>query len=146
MSVEPPFEQFFAYRRFQPVVAFDAAGEHVLFSSNISGQFNLWRVAVDGGWPQQLTAFSDRTVRAAAVQPGEHRWQRVEASSGRGTPPAQCRTAGGAGQGAHVDITRRVRIPAKRTAPVDQELTGHTEWRGCSGNRQPPDDAAIEQG
>src|SRR6266404_5069146 len=86
------------------------------------------------------------TLLQAAVQPGEHRWQRVEATSGRGTPPAQCRTAGGAGQGAHVGITRRVRIPAKRTAPVDQGLTGKTEGRGCSGNRQPPDDAAIEQG
>jgi dipeptidyl aminopeptidase/acylaminoacyl peptidase len=64
-----PFEQFFAYRRFQPVVAFDRTGEEILFSTNISGQFNLWRVAVAGGWPEQLTAFTERTVRAAAVRP-----------------------------------------------------------------------------
>ncbi len=71
MTEQPPFEQFFAYRRFQPAVAFGPDGKSVLFSSNISGQFNLWRVAVDGGWPEQLTAFTDRTVRAAAVRPGD---------------------------------------------------------------------------
>jgi dipeptidyl aminopeptidase/acylaminoacyl peptidase len=68
MTELPPFEQFYAYRRFQPVVAFDPDGEHVLFSSNISGQYNLWRVPVGGGWPDQLTAFTDRTVRGAAVR------------------------------------------------------------------------------
>jgi dipeptidyl aminopeptidase/acylaminoacyl peptidase len=71
MSSAPPFEQFFAYRRFLPAVAFDPSGEHVLFSSNISGQFNLWRVPVEGGWPDQLTAFTDRTVRAVAVNPAD---------------------------------------------------------------------------
>jgi dipeptidyl aminopeptidase/acylaminoacyl peptidase len=61
------FEQFFAVRRFSGVLAFTADGTHVLFSTNMSGQFNLWRVPVEGGWPDQLTAFSDETVRGAGV-------------------------------------------------------------------------------
>ena len=65
----PRFEQFFAIRRFQPLLAFGRDGSTLLFSSNISGQFNLWRVPVEGGWPDQLTAFTDETVRAAAVSP-----------------------------------------------------------------------------
>src|SRR5256714_529310 len=65
----PLFEQFFAVRRFSSALAFSADGGQVLFASNISGQFNLWRVPVDGGWPDQLTAFSDETVRGAGVSP-----------------------------------------------------------------------------
>jgi dipeptidyl aminopeptidase/acylaminoacyl peptidase len=65
----PLFEQFFAVRRFSSVLTFTPEGEHILFASNISGQFNLWRVAVGGGWPDQLTAFTDETVRGVGVSP-----------------------------------------------------------------------------
>ena len=68
MSNLPPFERFNAVRKFGPALAFTADGEGVLFVSNISGQFNLWRVPVGGGWPAQLTAYSDSTVRALAVR------------------------------------------------------------------------------
>ncbi len=39
----------------------------MLFVSNMSGQFNLWRVPVRGGWPDQLTGFTDDTVRGVSV-------------------------------------------------------------------------------
>ena len=65
----PPFEQFFAHRRFQPVAELMPDGQRVLFVSNVSGQFNLWSVDVDGGWPEQLTGFTDRSVREVAVAP-----------------------------------------------------------------------------
>jgi dipeptidyl aminopeptidase/acylaminoacyl peptidase len=64
----PSFEQYFAHRLFQQTLAFTADGSRVLFSSNLSGQFNLWSVAVEGGWPEQLTAFADNTVRQVAVR------------------------------------------------------------------------------
>jgi dipeptidyl aminopeptidase/acylaminoacyl peptidase len=64
-----PFEQFMAYRRFSAGLAFSADGNHVYFVSNMSGQFNLWRVSADGGWPTQLTAFTDDTVRTVGVSP-----------------------------------------------------------------------------
>jgi dipeptidyl aminopeptidase/acylaminoacyl peptidase len=65
----PLFEQFFAVRRFSAALAFSGDGTHILFASNISGQFNLWRVPVGGGWPDQLTAFTDETVRGVGVSP-----------------------------------------------------------------------------
>src|SRR5438552_219428 len=65
----PLFEQFMAYRRFSGALAFTRNGEEVLFVSNISGQFNLWRVPIDGGWPDQLTGFVDETVRTVGVSP-----------------------------------------------------------------------------
>jgi dipeptidyl aminopeptidase/acylaminoacyl peptidase len=64
-----PFEQFMAYRRFAGGLAFNPDGSAVYFISNMSGQFNLWSVGVDGGWPRQLTAFTDDTVRLIAVSP-----------------------------------------------------------------------------
>jgi dipeptidyl aminopeptidase/acylaminoacyl peptidase len=67
----PAFERFIAYRRFGGGLAFTQDGADVLFVSNISGQFNLWRVSVGGGWPDQLTAFAEQTVRQIAVSPRE---------------------------------------------------------------------------
>jgi dipeptidyl aminopeptidase/acylaminoacyl peptidase len=69
----PLFEQFFAVRRFSSVLAFTADSANLLFSSNISGQFNLWSVPVEGGWPDQLTTFTDETVRGAGVSPTDGR-------------------------------------------------------------------------
>lgn len=37
--------------------------------ADISGQFNLWRVPVRGGWPQQLTTFEEQSVRSVSVSP-----------------------------------------------------------------------------
>jgi dipeptidyl aminopeptidase/acylaminoacyl peptidase len=69
----PLMEQFFAVRRFSSVLAFTADGSQLLFASNMSGQFNLWRVPVEGGWPDQLTAFTDETVRGVGVSPTDGR-------------------------------------------------------------------------
>src|SRR5207244_13010441 len=67
-------EQFFAVRRFSSVLDFTADGTHLLFASNISGKFNLWRVPAEGGWPDQLTAFTDETVHGVGVSPTEGRY------------------------------------------------------------------------
>ena len=69
----PLMEQFFAVRRFSAVLDFTADGTHLLFAGNLSGQFNLWRVPVEGGWPDQLTAFTDETVRGIGVSPTDGR-------------------------------------------------------------------------
>jgi dipeptidyl aminopeptidase/acylaminoacyl peptidase len=65
------FEQFFAVRRFSSPLAFSINGAYLLFGSNMSGQFNLWRVPIEGGWPDQLTAFVNETVRGMGISPAD---------------------------------------------------------------------------
>jgi dipeptidyl aminopeptidase/acylaminoacyl peptidase len=70
----PTFEQFFAFRRFMPPattppIAFTPDSKAVLFSADISGQFNIWRVSRSGGTPRQLTTFEDESVRTITVAP-----------------------------------------------------------------------------
>jgi dipeptidyl aminopeptidase/acylaminoacyl peptidase len=65
----PRFEQFFAIRRFQPTLAFTPNGRQLLFSTDLSGQFNLWRIRVTGGWPEQLTSYENQSVRTVGASP-----------------------------------------------------------------------------
>lgn len=60
-----PFERFSAIRRFMDF-DFLADGKHIIYSTNISGQFNLWVQRLEDGqaWPTQLTAFEERSVRS----------------------------------------------------------------------------------
>jgi dipeptidyl aminopeptidase/acylaminoacyl peptidase len=46
--------------------------QHVAFLTNITGTNQIWRVPVDGGWPEQLTAFEDR-VTGFAYSPADDR-------------------------------------------------------------------------
>ena len=63
------FEQFTAIRRYQPTLSFSPDGSEIAYVVNTSGQFNLWRQSSEGGFPHQLTLFSDQTVREVAWSP-----------------------------------------------------------------------------
>ncbi|MDE3189516.1 MAG: S9 family peptidase [Acidobacteriota bacterium] len=63
-----PFEDYLAYRRFLPVAELTPDASRVLFSTNRSGQFNLWSVGIAGGEAEQLTRFDDHAVRTVAVR------------------------------------------------------------------------------
>lgn len=72
----PDFAQFFAIRQIQvppdpasATFAFSADSASLFYSTDTSGQFNLWRVPVTGGCPVQLTAFEDLVVRTVAPSP-----------------------------------------------------------------------------
>src|SRR5436190_20141246 len=40
--------------------AWSADGKEILFSTNLTGRLNLWKVASGGGWPLQLAVSDDR--------------------------------------------------------------------------------------
>lgn len=66
---QPTFEQFAAVRRYQSALAFSPDGAEVAYSTNTSGQFNLWRQPSAGGYPRQLTLYADEAVRDIAWSP-----------------------------------------------------------------------------
>jgi dipeptidyl aminopeptidase/acylaminoacyl peptidase len=63
------FDQYAAIRRYQPALTFSPDGSAIAYSTNTSGQFNLWRQPSDGGYPRQLTLFTEQAVRDAAWSP-----------------------------------------------------------------------------
>ena len=52
--------------------AWSPDGQELLFSSDISGRFNLWRVRAAGGWPIQLTQSDD--LQSGATWSPEGKW------------------------------------------------------------------------
>jgi Tol biopolymer transport system component len=63
------FEQFTAVRRYQPTLSFSPDGSEVAYSVNISGQYNLWRQSSAGGYPHQITLYSEQAVRDVQWSP-----------------------------------------------------------------------------
>ncbi|MBI5671588.1 MAG: S9 family peptidase [Chloroflexi bacterium] len=63
------FEQFAATRLYYPLVGYSPDGKHIAHVNNMTGQFNLWTVSSGGGYPRQLTAYTDNTVRNFAWSP-----------------------------------------------------------------------------
>jgi dipeptidyl aminopeptidase/acylaminoacyl peptidase len=133
----PAFEQFFAVRRFQPTLAFTPDSSALLFSSNISGQYNLWRLPVEGGWPVQLTTFEDRTVRNLAPSPdgdtivfsadrdGDEFHQLYAIGAGGGWPAGWTDAAGVQhmlGPGAWSPDGRRLAFAANSRKPSDMDV------------------------
>ncbi|MEP7200122.1 MAG: S9 family peptidase [Chloroflexota bacterium] len=72
-STLPTFEQFAAVRRYGGNTGFSMAwspdSTALAYVTNITGQFNVWKQAVDGGYPVQLTFFTDRSARNVAWSP-----------------------------------------------------------------------------
>ena len=52
--------------------AWSPDGQQVLFSSDIAGRFNLWKVRASGGWPIQLTQSDD--VQSGAIWSPDGKW------------------------------------------------------------------------
>jgi dipeptidyl aminopeptidase/acylaminoacyl peptidase len=63
------FERFAAVRRQGGSVALSPDGRDVFYTVDTSGQFNVWRQRVQGGWPYQLTLFEDWAARSVAASP-----------------------------------------------------------------------------
>lgn len=68
-SISPTFKQFAAVRAYQPTLAFSPDGQEVAYSTNISGQFNIWRQPAAGGYARQVTIYDAETVRSIEWAP-----------------------------------------------------------------------------
>ncbi len=68
----PGIQQYLQIRSASSGV-FSADGENVVFSTNITGTPQLWKVPTAGGWPEQLT-FEDDKVTGAFRLPAGRGW------------------------------------------------------------------------
>jgi dipeptidyl aminopeptidase/acylaminoacyl peptidase len=57
------FDRYFAVRNHFGNLTFSPDGSQVAYIVNTSGQFNIWRQPVVGGWASQVTTFERETVR-----------------------------------------------------------------------------------
>ena len=64
------FEQFTAIRRYgYGAMSFSPDGSEIAYTVNTSGQYNLWRQPAEGGFPHQLTLYSEKAVRNLSWSP-----------------------------------------------------------------------------
>ncbi|MEZ4626340.1 MAG: hypothetical protein R2843_16445, partial [Thermomicrobiales bacterium] len=68
-STTPSFDRFAAVRSYQPTLSYSPDSREIAYSVNTSGQFNLWRQPVSGGYPHQVTTFEEETVRTVGWSP-----------------------------------------------------------------------------
>src|SRR6516165_814885 len=91
-----PFDDLFYTRNvFGP--AWSPDGQEIVFTTDLSGRFNLWKVRSSGGWPIQLTQSDDRQYSGVwspdgkwivyqQDQAGNELWDLFALSSDGGTP------------------------------------------------------------
>ncbi len=63
------FDRYFAVRSYGGNLAFAPDGSQLAYIVNTSGQLNIWRQSVLGGWPFQATAYEKSSVRAVLWTP-----------------------------------------------------------------------------
>jgi len=62
------FDQFTATRSYNSP-AYSPDGKRIAYVDNTTGQYNLWTIPSGGGFPTQLTAFTDNTLRGLSWSP-----------------------------------------------------------------------------
>lgn len=63
------FARYYAVRTHIGPIAFAPDITQVAYITNTSGQFNIWRQSVNGGWPSQVTTFEDESARSLIWTP-----------------------------------------------------------------------------
>ncbi|HET9110370.1 MAG TPA: prolyl oligopeptidase family serine peptidase [Ktedonobacterales bacterium] len=63
------FARYYAVRTHIGPIAFSPDLTQVAYITNTSGQFNIWRQSVSGGWPSQVTTFEDESARSLIWAP-----------------------------------------------------------------------------
>ena len=76
-----PIDDLF-YTRSVTGAAWSPDGKEIVFTTNLTGRFNLWKVNAEGGWPVQLSQSDDRQYGGAWSPNGK--WIVFESDKGGG--------------------------------------------------------------
>ena len=69
-AADADFMRYYAVRNSFGNIAFSPDGAQVAYIVNTSGQYNIWRQFITGGWASQVTTFEDESARALIWAPG----------------------------------------------------------------------------
>ncbi|MGH2484945.1 MAG: hypothetical protein ACRDHE_02930, partial [Ktedonobacterales bacterium] len=130
------FERYFGVRTHFGNLALAPDGGEVAYIVNTSGQLNIWRQALTGGWATQVTTFERESVRALVWAPSGDLLALADTDGDEHYQIFTIPAAGGAAR----FLTRR---PDAQFTISEYSLSPDGRYLAYSGNDREPTDADI---
>ncbi len=130
------FTRYYAVRAHIGPIAFSHDLAQVAYITNTSGQFNIWRQSVAGGWASQVTTFEDESARSLIWAPSG---DIIAAADGAGSEQYDLFTIAAAG-GAPTYITAR---PDAQYELSEEGLSPDGRYLAFSGNDRVATDSDV---
>ena len=115
-----PIDDLF-YTRATGGGAWSPDGKEIVFSSNFTGRFNLWKVHAAGGWPMQLSQSDDR--QGGAIWSPDGKWILYQSDRGGGEIYDLFAIPSGGGKALNLTNTDDISETSPRWSPDGMQLT-----------------------
>jgi len=115
-----PIDDLF-YTRATGGGAWSPDGKEIVFSSNFTGRFNLWKVHAAGGWPMQLSQSDDR--QGGAIWSPDGKWILYQSDRGGGEIYDLFAIPSGGGKALNLTNTDDISETSPRWPPDGMQLT-----------------------
>lgn len=114
-----PIDDLF-YTRSTAGGAWSPDGKEIVFSSNFTGRFNLWKVNASGGWPIQLSQSDDR--QGGAIWSPDGKWILYQSDRGGAETYDLFAIPSGGGKAENLTKTDEISETAPRWSPDGTQL------------------------
>src|ERR1700730_3330647 len=115
-----PIDDLF-YTRATAGGAWSPDGKEIVFSSNFTGRFNLWKVSASGGWPIQLSQSDDR--QGGAIWSPDGKWILYQSDRGGAETYDLFAIPSGGGKADNLTKTDEISETSPRWSPDGMQLT-----------------------
>jgi dipeptidyl aminopeptidase/acylaminoacyl peptidase len=114
-----PIDDLF-YTRATGGGAWSPDGKEIVFSSNFTGRFNLWKVSASGGWPIQLSQSDDR--QGGAIWSPDGKWILYQSDRGGAETYDLFAIPSGGGKADNLTKTDEISETSPRWSPDGTQL------------------------
>jgi len=114
-----PIDDLF-YTRATGGGAWSPDGKEIVFSSNFTGRFNLWKVSASGGWPIQLSQSDDR--QSGAIWSPDGKWILYQSDRGGAETYDLFAIPSGGGKADNLTKTDEISETSPRWSPDGMQL------------------------
>lgn len=115
-----PIDDLF-YTRATGGGAWSPDGKEIVFSSNFTGRFNLWKVSASGGWPIQLSQSDDR--QGGAIWSPDGKWILYQSDRGGAETYDLFAIPSSGGKAVNLTKTDEISETSPRWSPDGMQLT-----------------------